>query len=77
MARVSAQSLSDCVDVCRRKNNNQAKYMACITVCENDFLLGEGNTEAPDGNGGKVFTDTVGGKVFINAQGGKVFAPPG
>jgi len=77
MAKVSAESLSRCVDVCRAKNKDDAKYLACITVCENDFLLGDGNTVAPDGKGGKVFTDTAGGKVFIDAKGGKVFRPGG
>ena len=62
---------------CRTKNKDDAKYLACVTVCENDFLLGDGNTVAPDVNGGKVFSDTAGGKVFIDVMGGKVFRPGG
>jgi hypothetical protein len=77
MAKISAQVLSNCVDVCKRNNPGKAKYLACVTGCEDNFLLGDGNTVAPDGKGGKVFSDTAGGKVFIDANGGKVFAPPG
>jgi hypothetical protein len=78
VALISAQSLSDCVDTCARRNLPKQRYLDCIGVCETNFMTGDGNTHAPDPNvkGGKVFTDTRGGKVFIDAQGGKVFAPP-
>ena len=76
VATVSAQSLSDCVDACRKNNKKRAEYLVCVTGCENKFLLGSGNTVVADANGGKVFSDTLGGKVFIDANGGKVFTPP-
>jgi hypothetical protein len=76
VALISARSLSDCVDTCQGRHLPKQKYLDCILVCENTFMTGDGNTEAPDAKGGKVFTDTRGGKVFIDAQGGKVFAPP-
>ena len=46
VARVSAASLSRCVDTCRTKNKDDAKYLACVTVCENDFLLARGSANA-------------------------------
>jgi hypothetical protein len=77
VAKISAQSLSDCIDQCRRQYPGKTKYFACTNNCEGQFMLGDGNTQADDGNGGKVFTDTLGGKVFIDAEGGKVFQAPG
>ena len=77
VARVSAASLSKCVDTCRTKNKDDAKYLACVTVCENDFLLGDGNTVAPDVNGGKVFSDTAGVRSSSTPWGAKCSAQAG
>jgi hypothetical protein len=76
MALISAKSLSDCVDTCASRHLPKQRYLECIGVCQTTFMTGDGNTQAPDGKGGKVFTDTRGGKVFIDANGGKVFVPP-
>jgi hypothetical protein len=76
VASVSAQTLSDCIDVCKANNPKRKDYLACVTGCENQFMLGDGNTQTNDANGGKVFADPLGGKVFVDANGGKVFAPP-
>ena len=75
MATASAQSLSDCVDQCDATTRGK-KLFDCIYVCEMTFMLGAGNTQTTNADGGKVFIDANGGKVFINADGGKVFEPP-
>lgn len=71
----TALDLNACIDRCNGGHFNKKQLDACVTTCENTFLATPGNTETPDGSGGKVFRDPTGAEVIIDSRGGKVFVP--